>query len=64
MSLRGVHHVALTVAQLARSATWYSRVLGWEHIWTSEDETPQCCVGSPPDGTFLCFGPMAASSVP
>ena len=55
MSLRGVHHVALTVAQLARSATWYSRVLGWKHIWTSEDGTPQCCVGSLPDGTLLCF---------
>jgi glyoxylase I family protein len=50
-----IHHVALTVTDLAHSQEWYTRVLGWEHTWTSEAGTPQCSVGTLPDGTLLCF---------
>jgi glyoxylase I family protein len=50
-----VHHVALTVTDLAGSQEWYARVLGWEHSWTSEAGTPQCSVGALPDGTLLCL---------
>jgi catechol 2,3-dioxygenase-like lactoylglutathione lyase family enzyme len=50
-----VHHVSITVTNLDRSGEWYGRVLGWEHIWTSEAGTPQCSVGALPDGTLLGF---------
>ena len=50
-----VHHVGITVTDLARSRDWYGRVLSWKHIWTSEPATSRCSVGTLPDGTLLCF---------
>jgi glyoxylase I family protein len=55
LPLGRVHHVAITVTDLARSRDWYGLVLGWEHVWTSETGVPQCSVGALPDGTLLCL---------
>lgn len=50
-----VHHVGITVTDLARSQGWYEQVLGWKHVWTSEPGTSAVSVGALPDGTLLCL---------
>lgn len=35
--VNGIHHVNLTVSDLARSAEWYVRVLGLTHGWDMDD---------------------------
>ena len=64
MPLGHVHHVGITVRDLARSREWYGRVLGWEHVWTSEAGTPQCSVGALPDGTLLCLWTHGGDGTP
>jgi glyoxylase I family protein len=50
-----VHHVALTVSDQARSHEWYTRVLGWQHVWSGDPGPTEVSVGALPDGTLLCF---------
>jgi len=50
-----VHHVALTVSDQARSHEWYTRVLGWQHIWSGDPGPTEVSVGTLPDGTLICL---------
>lgn len=42
--LTGLHHVALTVTDLDRSATWYRDVLGFEDVFTEDEEARRAVI--------------------
>jgi catechol 2,3-dioxygenase-like lactoylglutathione lyase family enzyme len=52
MTLTGVAHVAITVEDLARSKSWYSRVLEWQPVMEGEGDGVAFAVGALPGGTL------------
>jgi glyoxylase I family protein len=48
----GIHHVALTVSDLDRSATWYSTTFGFEELFREGGADRTACVMRSPGGGF------------
>ncbi len=53
MTFTGVAHVAITVEDLARSKSWYSRVLEWQPVMEGEGDGVAFTVGALPGGTLI-----------
>lgn len=53
MTFTGVAHVAITVEDLARSKSWYSRVLDWQPVMEGEGDGVVFTVGALPGGTVI-----------
>ena len=53
MELKGVAHVAITVADLQRSRDWYERILNWSSVFEGEGEGVRFDVGSVPGGPMV-----------
>jgi glyoxylase I family protein len=46
------HHVALTVRDVAASASWYARVLGFQVLFREDGDTRRSCVMRFADGGY------------
>jgi glyoxylase I family protein len=53
MSIDGISHISITVADLERSKQWYSAVLGWNSLMDDRSETTTLSYGMLPDGTTI-----------
>ena len=53
MTLTGVAHVAITVADLARSKDWYGRVLDWQAVLEGDGDGVRFAVGTLPGGILI-----------
>jgi catechol 2,3-dioxygenase-like lactoylglutathione lyase family enzyme len=53
MQMTGVHHVALTVTDLGRSAAWYERVLEWSSVFEGQGDGVRFQVGVLPGGLMI-----------
>ena len=51
-TLRGLHHIALTVSDRDASAEWYGRVLGMGELFREEADARRACVMCFPDGAY------------
>ena len=53
MSITGISHVSITVADLDRSKQWYEEVLEWNCLMEDRSDTTTFAYGTLPSGTTM-----------